>query len=68
MLVNQRRHLGFTAAEKVELWDRWKRAGALHSIGRVFGERSSSVYHQLAWHEGIKSPAENINASVALTG
>ena len=52
MLVNQRRHRGFTAAEKAELWDRWKRAGALNSIGRAFGEPSSSVYHQLAPHEG----------------
>ncbi len=45
-----------------------KQAGALKSIGRAFGEPSSSVYHQLAPHEGIETPAERINASVALTG
>ena len=55
------------AAEKVELWDRWKRAGALNSIGRAFGEPSSSVYHQLAPHEGAETPAERMNASVAST-
>ncbi len=56
------------AAEKVELWNRWKRAGALKSIGRAFGEPSSSVYHQLAPHGGIETPAEKINSSVAATG
>jgi hypothetical protein len=68
MLVNQRRHRGFTTAEKAELWDRWKRAGALNSIGRAFGEPSSSVYHQLTPHRGIEIPAERINAGVASTG
>ncbi len=58
----------FTAAEKAELWDRWKRAGALKSTGRAFGEPSSSVYHQLTPHGGIETPAERINAGVALTG
>jgi len=56
------------AAEKVELWNRWKRAGALKSIGRAFGESSSSVYHQLVPHGGIETPAERINACVASTG
>ena len=56
------------AAEKAELWNRWKRAGALKSIGRAFGKPSSSVDHQLAPHGGIEIPAERINASVASTG
>jgi len=56
------------AAEKVELWNRWKRVGALKSIGRAFGEPSSSVDHQLAPHGGIETPTEGINASVASTG
>jgi len=68
MLVNQRRHRGFTAVEKVELWDLWKRAGALHSIGRGFGEPSLFVEHQLAPHEGIETLAERFIASVASTG
>ncbi len=68
MLVNQRRHRRFMAAEKLELWDRWKRAMALHSIGRPFGEPSSSVYDQLAPHAGIETLAERFIASVASTG
>ncbi len=55
-------------AEKAELRDRWKRAGALKSIGRTFGEPSSSVNHQLTPHEGIETPAEMINAGVASIG
>ena len=28
-------HRGFTAAEKTELWDRWKRGELLKAIGRL---------------------------------
>ena len=31
-------HRGFTAAEKTELWDRWKRGESLKPIGRAFGK------------------------------
>ena len=34
----------------MELWDHWKRAGALKLTGRAFGEPSSSVYHQVMPH------------------
>jgi len=67
-LMNQRHRGGFTATEKAELWDRWKQAGALKSIGRALGEPLSSVYHQLTPHTGIEVPAERINAGVASTG
>ena len=56
------------AAEKAELWDRWKRAGALKSTGRAFGKPSLSDYHQLTPHGGVETPAERINAGVASTG
>ncbi len=68
MPMNQRTRRGFMAAEKAELWSRWKRVGALKSIGRAFGEPSSSVDHQLVAHRGIETPAERINAGVASTG
>ena len=44
--MNQRNRWGFTATEKAELWDRWKRAESLKSIGREFGKPSLSVYHR----------------------
>jgi hypothetical protein len=50
-------HRGFTAAEKTELWDRWKRGESLKAIGRAFGKQSSSIYFLVAPHGGIR-PAE----------
>ena len=44
----------FTAAEKAEVWDRWRRGESLHEIGRAFGKLSSSVYCQLAHTGGIR--------------
>src|SRR3954449_4317099 len=41
-------HRGFTAAEKTELWDRWKRGESLKAIGRAFGKQSSSIYFLVA--------------------
>ena len=41
---------------------------ALQSIGRAFGELSSSVYLQLTPHGGIDTPAKRINAGIASTG
>jgi hypothetical protein len=43
-VMGQRFHRGFTAAEKTELWDRWKRGESLKAIARAFGKPSSSIY------------------------
>jgi hypothetical protein len=48
--MERRFHRGFTAAEKTELWDRWKRGESLKAIGRVFGKQSSSIYFLVAPH------------------
>ena len=42
--MERRFHRGITAAEKTELWDRWKRGESLKAIGRAFGKPSSSIY------------------------
>src|SRR6202040_4363432 len=55
--MERRFHRGFTAAEKTELWDRWKRGESLKAIGRAFGKQSSSIYFLVAPHGGI-CPAE----------
>src|SRR3979411_3017171 len=59
-------HRGFTAAEKTELWDRWKRGESLKAIGRAFGKQSSSIYFLVAPHGGIR-PAQRRRARLALT-
>ena len=62
----ERFHRGFTAAEKTELWDRWKRGESLKAIGRAFGKESSSIYFLVAPHGGIR-PAERRRSKLALT-
>ena len=57
---------GFTAAEKTELWDRWKRGESLKAIGRAFGKPSSSIYFLVAPHGGIR-PAQRRRSRLALT-
>src|SRR5436305_14579692 len=59
-------HRGFTAAEKTELWDRWKRGKSLKAIGRAFGKHSSSIYFLVAPHGGIR-PAERRRSGLALS-
>ena len=66
MVMGQGFHRGFTAAEKTELWDRWKRGGSLKAIGRAFGKPSSSIYFLVAPHGGIR-PAQRRRSRLALT-
>ncbi len=35
--------VGFTTAQKTELWDRWQKGEGLKSIGRAFGKGSSRL-------------------------
>src|ERR1700735_4713420 len=64
--MERRFHRGFTAAEKTELWDRWKRGESLKAIGRAFGKPSSSIYFLVSPHGGIR-PAERRRSKLALT-
>src|SRR6202165_4654449 len=66
MVMGQRFHRGFTAAEKTELWDRWKRGESLKCVGRGFGKPSSSIYFLVAPHGGIR-PAQRRRSRLALT-
>src|SRR5260221_2035350 len=64
--MERRFHRGFAAAEKTELWDRWKRGESLKAIGRAFGKPSSSIYFLVAPHGGIR-PAERRRSRLAVT-
>jgi len=59
---------GFLGVAHIYYVVSWKRAGAPKSIGRAFGEPSSSFYHQFASYGGIETQAERINEGVASTG
>src|SRR6201746_1777783 len=64
--MERRFHRGFTAAEKTELWDRWKRGESLKAIGRAFGKPSSSIFFLVAPHGGFR-PAQRRRSRLALT-
>ena len=36
--------VGFTAAQRAELWDRWRKGESLKAIGREFGKPSSCIF------------------------
>jgi hypothetical protein len=54
-LMGHKFHRGFAAAEKTELWDRWKHGESLKAIGRAFGKPSSAIYFLVAPHGGIRA-------------
>ena len=62
----ERRFRGFTAAEKTELWHRWKRGESLKAIGRAFGKQSSSIYFLVAPHGGIRPAGDRKHCVVML--
>jgi hypothetical protein len=49
--MDQRFHRGFTASEKTELWDRWRRGDSLKAIGRAFATPllPTAVRSMVAW-------------------
>ncbi len=57
--------LGYTAAEKTQMWDRWQRGESLSSIGRAFSKQSSSIHFQLSSYGGIR-PAPRRRSRLAL--
>ena len=57
---------GYTAALKVEMWDRWGRGESLKAIGRVFSKEGGSVYGQLAPYGGIR-PRPRCRSPLALS-
>ncbi len=58
--------VGFTAAQKTELWDRWQKGEGLKSIGRAFGKPSSSIFNHLRPTGGIR-PGERRRSRLSLT-
>src|ERR1700740_920948 len=61
-------HRGFTAAEKTELWDRWKRGESLKAIGRAFGSsHRRSIFGGPAWWDSA-CPAVSLQAGIDARG
>jgi len=58
--------VGFTSAQKHELWERWRRGEQMKSIGRVFGKPSSSIFKHIRSTGGF-TPVERKRSPLALT-
>ncbi len=57
---------GFSAAQKKELWTRWKRGESLTAVARAVGKRTSSIHVRLALTGGI-CPKPRRRSRLALT-
>lgn len=64
--MKQRRRIYYSAAQRAEIWDRWKAGESMSSIGRRFDRESSSVFSVLSPTGGIR-PAERTRASRVLS-
>ena len=51
--MKQRIHREFTAAENMELWDRWQRGELLKLIGRAFARRCFLVGNGASAHRWV---------------
>ena len=54
--MKQRRRIYYSAAQRTEIWDRWKAGESMSSIGRRFDRESSSVFSVLSPTGGIRPP------------
>src|ERR1700727_2629721 len=54
--MTQGNRVRFSAAQRTELWSRWKAGQSLHTIGRAFGKPHNSLHGFLSQHGGIVPP------------
>lgn len=64
--MKQRRRIYYSAAQRAEIWDRWKAGESMSSIGRRFDRESSSVFSVLSPTGGIR-PSDRRRAVQALS-
>ena len=68
MVMKQRRRIYYSAAQRAEIWDRWKAGESMSSIGRRFDRESSSVFSVLSPTGGIRPPDPQAVGSGAQSG
>jgi IS30 family transposase len=64
--MKQRRRIYYSAAQRAEIWDQWKRGQTMHAIGRLFDRGHSSIFSVLAPTGGIRPPPRH-RSRLALT-
>lgn len=63
--MKQRQRIIYSAEQRADIWDRWKRGETLKAIGREYDRGSSSIFSMLAPTGGIR-PRVRIRAPLAL--
>lgn len=58
--------VGFTEAQKAELWKRWRKGESLSAIGREFGKPSSCIFTHIRPTGGI-TPMPRLRSRLALS-
>src|SRR5258708_4841046 len=64
--MTQGKRFGLSAAQKSDLWRRWKAGQSLHEIGRAFGKEHSSIRCLVSRYGGFV-PAVRRRSLLALT-
>jgi len=64
--MKQRRRIYYSAVQRAEIWDHWKRGETMHAIGRLFDRGHSSILSVLAPTGGIRPPPR-LRSRLALT-
>ena len=64
--MTQGRRVRLSAAQRTDLWSRWKAGQSLHAIGRAFGKSHVSIQFVLSQHGGIV-PAARRRSLLTLT-
>jgi hypothetical protein len=64
--MSRRKRSKLTAAQKAEIWRRWKAGQSLHEIGRAFDKPHTTVHQFLLLSGGIR-PAARRRSRLALT-
>jgi len=64
--MKQRRRIYYSAVQRAEIWDHWKRGETMHAIGRLFDRGHSSILSVLAPTGGIRPPPR-VRSRLALT-
>ena len=62
--TTQGKRVALSAAQRTELWSRWKAGQSLHVIGRAFGKPHNSIHGFLSQHGGIVPPVRRCSLFV----
>jgi IS30 family transposase len=64
--MKQRRRIYYSAVQRAEIWDRWRRGESLNEIGRLFDRGHSSISGIIERAHGVR-PAVRKRSKLALT-